>query len=142
MGITILDHLIRRINGPLAFRFIIQPVVAATIAIIAGVKDAREGRPPHGWTMLIDSTRRYKLIQESWKQTAKVFVAAVIIDLIYEVIELGRIYLGQSLIVATLLALIPYLLIRGPANRIARRWSRLRKRSSDGDHKTQSRSSA
>lgn len=127
----ILDHVSRRVNGPFAFRIIIQPLVAATLAMIAGVKDAREGRPPHLWTIITDSTQRYKLIRESWKQTAKVFTIAVIIDLVYEVLEYRRIYLGQSLIVATILAFIPYLLIRGPANRIARRWRRLPKQPSE-----------
>jgi hypothetical protein len=53
-----------------------------------------------------------------WKH----FTAAVIIDLIYEVIELRWIYPGQALIVAAVLALPSYLVIRGLANRIARLW--------------------
>jgi hypothetical protein len=34
-----------RAYGPLSFRFIIQPTVAAVIAIRAGLEDARAGRP-------------------------------------------------------------------------------------------------
>lgn len=122
-----INHLLGRIEGPLSFRIVIQPLVAMVLAVRAGVRDAREGRPPHGWAILTDSANRGKLLQESWRDTAKVFIAAIIIDLIYEVIALRRIYPGQSAIVATTLALVPYLIIRGPANRIARCWLRRHK---------------
>lgn len=115
-------HLLGRIEGPLSFRIIIQPVVAMVLAVRAGLKDAREGRPPHLWAILTDSVHRGQLLRESWKDVAKVFIAAFIIDLIYEIIALRRIYPLQSVIVATTLALIPYLIIRGPVNRIARYW--------------------
>ena len=44
------------------------------------------------------------------------------IDIVYEVIELRWIYPGQTLIVAAVLAVPSYFLIRGVANRIARLW--------------------
>jgi hypothetical protein len=111
-----------RLQGPFAFRLIIQPVVAAILGVRAGLKDVREGRPAHGWAIVADAARRRQLLQESWKDVAKVFVAGFIIDLIYEIIAYGRIYPGHSLIIATTLALFPYLLTRGPVNRIAKRW--------------------
>jgi hypothetical protein len=40
---------------------------------------------------------------------------------VYQVFVLRWIYPGQTLVVATTLAIIPYLLIRGPVTRIARR---------------------
>jgi hypothetical protein len=43
------DMLIGREHGPLAFRLVLQPKVAALLAIRAGVRDAKAGRPPHGW---------------------------------------------------------------------------------------------
>ncbi|MDB6122665.1 MAG: hypothetical protein JWQ71_1658 [Pedosphaera sp.] len=116
------EHLFERLNGPFSFRLIIQPLVAVVLAVRAGLKDAQEGRPAHGWAIITDSANRIKLLQESWKDVAKVFIAAVTIDIIYEIIVLRHIYPGQSLIVATTLALIPYLIIRGPVNRIARHW--------------------
>ena len=51
----------------------------------------------------------------------KVFIMAVLIDAVYQYIELSWFYPGEALIVAFILAFIPYLLIRGPVNRIARR---------------------
>ena len=50
---------------------------------------------------------------------AKVFVMAAIIDAVHQVIVFRRIYPGDLRLVSFLLACVPYLLIRGPANRIA-----------------------
>ena len=47
-------NLIGRIGGPLTFRLIVQPAVAAIFAIRAGLRDAREGRAPYGWAVLTD----------------------------------------------------------------------------------------
>jgi hypothetical protein len=59
-------------------------------------------------------------LREGWREVAKVFVVAVVIDLIYEIIVFHKIYPGQSLIVAAILALLPYPVIRGLVNRILR----------------------
>ena len=111
-------------HGPLTFRLIIQPIVAATLAIRAGLKDAREGSPPYFWAIFTDPVQRRNLLREGWKAVAKVFVVAVIIDFIYQIIVFRWFYPGEALIVGAILALLPYLLIRGPVNRIARRWHR------------------
>jgi hypothetical protein len=41
-------------------------------------------------------------------------------DLIYQVVVLRRFYPLEALIVAFVLAFLPYILLRGPVNRIAR----------------------
>jgi hypothetical protein len=60
------------------------------------------------------------MLRDGWKAVGKVFVIAVIIDLVYQLIVFRWFYPGEALLVAAILALIPYLLIRGPVNRIAR----------------------
>jgi len=116
------SDLIGRFDGPLAFRFAIQPIVAAILAIRDGIKDAKAKRPPHFFAIASDATHRRGLLQETWKQIRKVFIAAVIIDVIYEFVVFRWIYPVQPLLVAFVLAVIPYILIRGPVNRIARRY--------------------
>jgi len=64
------------------------------------------------------------LLREGWKSTARVFLLAVIMDVIYQLIVQHWIYPGEVLIVAVLLAIVPYLLIRGPVTRVAERWRR------------------
>ena len=113
------EHLGGRIGGPLTFRLILQPVMAGVLAIRAGLADARAGRPAYFWTILTETAHRRDLLREGWKAVAKIFILAVAIDVVYQLIVFGWVYLGEVLLVAFLLACVPYLLIRGPANRIA-----------------------
>ena len=114
-------NLIARIGGPLTFRLIVQPAVATFFAIRSGFRDAREGRAPYGWTVLTDPGNRREFLRDGWKEVATVFVAAIVIDCVYQIMEFRWLYFEEALIVAAVLALLPYLLLRGPANRIARR---------------------
>ena len=45
-------QLIERPDGPMTFRFILQPIMAAIAALRDGVKDARTRRSPYFWTLL------------------------------------------------------------------------------------------
>ena len=47
---------------------------------------------------------------------------AIVIDGIYQFIVCRWFYPGEAIITALILAFVPYLLIRGPVNRIARLW--------------------
>ena len=118
------DNLVNRVGGPMTFRLIFQPLAAALLAFRSGLKDAHEGRPPYLWTAITDPSQRRELLREGWKATARVFLLAVIIDAIYQVIVLHWFYPVETLIVAFLLAVVPYVLIRGAVNRIASRWRR------------------
>ena len=84
------------------------------------------GTTAYGWAIVTDPVRGRNLLQEGLKEITKVFLVAVVIDLIYEIIVFHSIYVGQSLIVTVAVALLPYVLIRGPINRIVRRWNRAR----------------
>ena len=116
------SNLISRIGGPLTFRLIVQPTVAAFFAIRSGFRDAREGHVPYGWNVLTDPSNRREFLRDGWKDVATVFVAAILIDCVYQIMEFRWLYFEEALIVATVLALLPYFLLRGPANRIARHW--------------------
>ena len=109
-----------RVGGPLSFRVVLQPVVAASLAIRAGIKDAKQGREPYFWAMLTHPDRRLRRLREGWKAVANVFALAVVMDVAYQVIVFRWVYPIEALFVAFLLAFVPYLLIRGPANRLAR----------------------
>ena len=117
----LLPDLIGRVHGPFAFRLFLQPLSAAIIACRAGLRDARSRRPAYGWTVLSNAVERRDLLREGWSELSKVFFIAVAIDLIYEFVVFREVYPGQSLIVATVLALLPYPFLRGLVNRILRR---------------------
>ena len=115
------EHLVGRIDGPLKFRLVLQPVMAVIFAIRDGLKDARAGRVPYFWAIFTEPSRRMELILDGWKAVAKVFVFATLMDLIYQYLVLGWMYPLAALSIAFILAFVPYLLIRGPVSRIARR---------------------
>jgi hypothetical protein len=115
------DMLLGRLQGPFSFRLVLQPLAAALIASRAGCRDARAGRPPYGRAVLTNPEDRHELLRQGSKELVRVFVMAVIVDMVYEAIVFHHIYPGQSLLVAALLALLPYPLFRDFANRIVRR---------------------
>jgi hypothetical protein len=116
----LLEHLHGRVGGPMTFRLILQPAMAALFAIRAGVQDGRSGRPAYGWAIVTDPAYRRALLEEGGRAVAKIFVLAIIIDVAYQVTELHWFYPLEALIVAVILAVVPYLLIRGPVGRITR----------------------
>ena len=119
------EGLINRVGGPMTFRLILQPLMATLLALRAGLKDAREGRPPYFWTLLTEPEQRVDLLREGWRSIARVFILAIVMDLIYEWVVGRSFYPLETLILAIVLAVVPYLLLRGPVNRIARRWRRV-----------------
>ena len=112
------ENLGGRVGGPMTFRFILQPLVASFLAIRAGIGDARAGRTAYFWAILTNPAHRRELLREGWRAVAKVFTLAVVIDLVYQLIVFRWVYPLELLIVAFLLACVPYLVVRGPVNRL------------------------
>lgn len=103
------------------FRLLLQPAMAIFFAVKAGLLDARLGRPPYGWALLTDSTHRSELIKDGRKDILKVFIIALMLDAIYQWIVGRFIYPGEMLVVAFMLATLPYVLVRGMVGRLKRR---------------------
>jgi hypothetical protein len=114
--------LVERPDAPMRFRFILQPLMVAIVAIRHGLKDARAGRSPYFWTMLANPRERTQRLNEGLNATARVILLGLVMDAIYQVIVLKQFFPAEAVIVALLFAFIPYVIIRGPATRIARRW--------------------
>ncbi|MDX8516349.1 hypothetical protein [Mesorhizobium captivum] len=114
------ENILERPSGPLALRFLLQPAMATLFAIRDGIKDARQGRSPYFWTVLSKPDERRSRLSEGLKSTSKIMVLALILDGVYQFIELGTFYPFEAIAVAIVLAFVPYLLIRGPAARVAR----------------------
>ena len=114
------ENLAARPTGPMSIRLVVQPIVAGLLAIRSGLKDAREGRPAFLWAAVTNPDYRPELLRQGWKDVGKVFVLAIVLDAIYQLIVHRGVYVGGLLIVATTLAIVPYCLIRGPVTRIGR----------------------
>ena len=113
------EGLVDRTSGPLKFRFFLQPSVAIFLAIRAGLRDWRQGKTPFLWDFLADRSKRKDLFRDFKKSVGKLFLFACLLDCIYQLIVLRWLYPFDAVIVAVLLAIVPYLLVRGPVNRIA-----------------------
>jgi len=110
-----------RLNGPMKFRFVLQPIMASIFAILAGLKDAKLGKPLYFWGLLTDPANRADMLKDGWKGVGKVFILALVLDLVYQFIVLHFFYPVEAIVVSVILAIVPYLLLRGLANRLARK---------------------
>ena len=99
-----------------------KDVAAFDQIVLDGLRDARTGRRPYFWTILTDPAKRTARLNEGLIATARVLLLGVGMDLIYQYIVLKAFYPAEAVIVAVLLAFIPYLILRGPVERIAHWW--------------------
>jgi hypothetical protein len=111
-----------RPGGPMSFRFILQPIMAAIAALHDGIKDARLGRDPYLWTILTNKQESAGRLREGLLATGRIILLGIGMDAIYQATVLKTFYPGEMALIALLLAFIPYLLLRGPICRIARWW--------------------
>ncbi|WP_448701977.1 hypothetical protein ACFGVR_06840 [Mucilaginibacter sp. AW1-3] len=122
----IVDNLIERTEGPMHFRFLIQPAVSLFFAIKAGLNDAKNNTVPYLWRFMFSKHQRIHVAKEGWKDVGKVFIMGTILDIIYQLIVIYgqktqmKFYPLESFIVAFVLAIFPYGIFRGPVNRIFR----------------------
>lgn len=114
-------NFVSRLDGPLHFRFIVQPLMAFIFATIDGLKDAKAGRPAYFWAIFSRPEQRKELWKDGWKHFGKIFILAIILDIVYQLKVQRTFYPGEMLLTALVLAVVPYVLLRGPVNRIARR---------------------
>jgi hypothetical protein len=108
-----------RISGLMKFRLLVPLATAIFLAIRDGLKDARNGKPPYFWTMFTRAGQRWAMLQDGWKSVGRLFVLAIVEDAIYQFTVQRWVYPGETLLVSGILAIVPYLLVRGPVNRIA-----------------------
>jgi hypothetical protein len=116
------DNLVVRPSGPFGFRFFLQPGTAIIAAIHDGVRDAQMSRSPYFWTVLTNPAERASRLREGLKATSRILVLGLVMDAAYQLIVFKTFYPLEAIIVALLLAFVPYLLLRGPVARVARWW--------------------
>ena len=116
------QNLLERPEGPMVFRFVLQPIMATIAALRDGVRDARTGRAPFLWTVLTNPAKRAGRLDEARIATARIILLGLVMDSIYQFIEFKYFHPAEAVIIALVLAFLPYLLLRGVIARIARRW--------------------
>jgi len=109
--------LVDRSTGPMKFRLIMQPSMAAIFGIRDGLKYARAGRSPYLTMMVLRDPREHvgRLIEGlnvGLNATARIIALAFLLDAIYQLVVLRTLYPFEALVVALLLAYLPYLITR------------------------------
>jgi hypothetical protein len=112
-------QLFGRFEGPLNLRLILQPCIAAIFGYLDGTKDAKAGAPPYFWSVTnMQREERRALIKHGWSRIGKVFILAFAFDCAFQYLTTKSIAILPSVLVATILAILPYLFFRGLINRV------------------------
>lgn len=122
--IRYIENLIARTEGPMNLRFFIQPTVSLIFALRAAFKDAKNGAVPFLWRFVVSKDKRIHVAKEGWKDFGKIFIMGIVLDIAYQLILIFKLksamyfYPLESITVAICLAIVPYILFRGPTNRL------------------------
>jgi len=100
-----------RLENPLSFRFVLQPCMAAILALKSGIDDAHRRRG-FLWTLFADPAGRRALTQSSWHDVGRVFALACVIDIAYQLSMFRWVYPLQTVIIGCGLAVLPYAIAR------------------------------
>jgi hypothetical protein len=110
-----------RLSGPMTFRLVLQPLMAFVLAIVDGLKDAKSGKPPYLWAVFTHRGHRLETIKHGWKSIGRVFLFALALDFVYEITGQPAVYPDEAIVVAIILAIVPYVFLRGLVTRAASR---------------------
>lgn len=116
------QNLVERPDGPMLFRYFLQPTMATIAAVLSGIKDARLGRTPFLQTILTKPAERAGRIEEAIVDTSRIMLLGLVMDSIYQYIVFDTFHPAEAVIVTLMLAFLPYVLLRGPVARLARHW--------------------
>ena len=125
--IRLWNDLVGRIDGPMKFRIILQPLVSLYFAFKAGKRDAKTGEVPFFLGLVTSKGDTKALVKQGWKDVGKVFIVAIIIDTAYQLVMIfskgsqSAFYPLETIITAMVLAFVPYIIFRGIFNRIFRK---------------------
>lgn len=115
----IVDELVARVtSGPMQFRLIVQPMMAALLGIRDGRHDATAGIPPLIWALVSDAqSRKDRLKSVLYKLCGPILVASVV-DGVVQFLMFGHVRPVTAIVVGTLLMGLPYSAARGISNRL------------------------
>jgi len=120
------ENLVARTEGPMHLRFFLQPAMSLLFTILAIIRDAKAGTDPFLWRLITLKGERKKIVWEAWKDVGKVLVVGIILDVVYQLIVIFKLktehtfYPLESIIVPFILAIVPYIILRGPVGRIVK----------------------
>jgi hypothetical protein len=119
-SLEFLKDIPKRIAGPGRFRFVIQPLMALILGILAGRADVHAGRPPYLAGVLFHRKHRGEFVRTSFESLANLLLMGILLDSAFQWVVLGASYPGAALVVGPVLIVTPYSIARTLYNRLAR----------------------
>lgn len=113
-----LQDIPRRLAGPGRFRFVLQPLIASTLGVRAGLGDLRAGRAPYLWSLVFAHGERRALLRGGCATVVNLLCMGVLLDCVFQWIILGACYPGAALVVGPTLIVGPYSLSRALTARL------------------------
>jgi len=115
-----LDELPQRLTGPGRLRFVLQPIVAILLGWRGGRSDARAGRPPYLYGLLLGGEDRKELLRSGLAAIRDLLAIGIVLDAVAQLLIYGQVHPGAALVVGPVLIGIPYAVARALTNRVAR----------------------
>ena len=111
-----------RLEGPMTFRFYLQPTMAFIAALYDGIRDAKAGHKSFFWTKVDDPEQQHGRMREGLTATARIVLLGLSMDTIYQFKVFDHFYPAEAFMMAILLAVIPYFIFRWIIEIVARWW--------------------
>ena len=115
-----LDDIPKRLTGPGRFRFVLQPLMAIILGIVGGLADARAGRPPYLYALILHRDHRRELMKSGLETVVNLLLMGILLDAVFQWVILGSSHPGAALVVGPVLIVLPYAAARALANRLSR----------------------
>ncbi len=108
-------------EGPGHLRFLVQPLVAITLGILDGRKDARRALPPFGVAVARGpAAERRARLGSALRRITVPLVLATVLSILFQAIILAQWRPLGTLLFAVFFVVLPYGAARGIANRALR----------------------
>lgn len=113
-----IEELPQRLSGPGRFRFVLQPLLAIILGWRGGLDDARAGRPPYLYGLIMGGVKRRELLRSGMAAIRNLVAAGIVLDAVAQLLIYRQVHPGAALVVGPVLICLPYALSRALTNRV------------------------
>jgi hypothetical protein len=114
-------ELAQRFTGPGRLRFVLQPLVAIVLGYRDGRSDARAGKQPYLYGLILGGEDRRELLRSGMAAVRTLVAVGIVLDALAQLLIYRLVHPGAALVVGPVLICIPYAVARALTNRLARR---------------------
>ena len=115
-----LEELPQRFTGPGRLRFLLQPLIAILLGCRGGLADAKAGRSPYLWGLIIHGENRKELLRSGFAAIRNLVAMGIVLDAGAQLLIYGQVHPGAALLIGPVLICIPYAVTRALTNRVTR----------------------